>query len=58
MIQEEHYNKPQLDYIDNAEDLKEFPLEPDFDKEDRQWQREQMKARMRYINKHYKNFRK
>lgn len=56
MMQEEHHNKSQSDYIDNTEDLKELP--PDFDKEEIQWQRELMKERMKYLNKHYKNFRK
>lgn len=56
MIQKEYYDEPQTYEIDNTEDLKELP--PDFDKEEIRWQKEQMKERMRYMNKHYKNFRK
>lgn len=57
-MQEEYYDKPQTYEIDNTntEDLKELPS--DFYKEEIRWQKEQMKERMRYMNKHYKNFRK
>ena len=58
MIQEEYYDESQTYEIDNTntEDFKKLP--PDFDKEEIRWQREQMKERIRYMNKHYKNFRK
>lgn len=57
-MQKEYYDELQTYYIDNTntEDLKELP--PVFDKEEIRWQKEQMKERIRYMNKHYKNFRK
>lgn len=61
MIMEERHDMQvsnEIDSTDSEEYYGQKKLPPDFDEDERKWQREQMKARIKYINKNYKYFKK
>lgn len=60
MIMEERHDMQVSNEIDStdSEEYGQKELPPDFDFDERKWQRELMKARIKYINKNYKYFKK